>query len=137
MNDVMNEQKADGDAGLGPEPRPALPNIGLPVSAEGDEPEPPELSAPRAWIVALRGLGLMNIVGTSQAELAERFMYADNKVLLRVEVLAHSSDTPMSTVWVNPGLVQAVLNEFTTPEPAPVWKPPVMQAVVVEEPRDG
>ncbi len=104
-------------------------------------PEPPATSVtPRAWVVAFEGLGLINVVGTSQSELAGRLASAHatgERALVRLEVVAHAGPWTTSVAWVDPGLVQAVLNEFTKPAlvPAPAPTEPSVQAVVVEEPR--
>ncbi len=115
------------------------------VSVEPPALAPTEPEAPRAWIVAYGELGLINVVATSQEELVERFekmraeavglpaaVYAG--FLRPIRVLSNNPDAPgVATIWIDPMLIQAVLEEFVPrrePTPAEPGLPPGLEALL-------
>lgn len=128
-----------------------------PPPVANDEPKLAE--QPRAWIVVCKGLGLINIIAKSAAELVKRLhterlasAASEPPHLVAFDVLDNTEDYEQAVIWFDPGLVQAVINEYKRPVAGPMQATPFRTqrpagapelnevAVVVvkgEEPGDG
>lgn len=92
-----------------------------PAPVANDEPE--TAKHPRAWIVVCKGLGLINIIAESAEELVERLhearqLSADTfapALLTPFGVIDNTDDARQTVIWFDPGLVQAVINEYKCP----------------------
>lgn len=83
------------------------------------KPEPKPAPKRRAWVVVFKYIGLMNLVAESQSELVKRIrMWRSVPVLpgcasqlVPVEALSNQEDQS-ANIWIDPHLIQAVLNEY-------------------------
>jgi len=109
-------------------------------------PEAAPAAPMRAWVMGYGRLGLINVVAGSQTELVARIRKLRNRAGLNLqangsnalesfEVLGNNPGAPeRMTIWLNPLLIQAVLNEFT-PGPAGAGElglPPGLAAVLAK-----
>lgn len=128
--------------GLAPEP-PELKTNDEEAAMEAQVSPPPE--PPAAWVIAYGALGLINVVADSQEELAARFSKWREKAafeltsaLVPVEVISHNPEAGTSTIWINPLLIQAVLERFVPPRalrPAETGLPPGLEALLAKATR--
>ncbi len=118
-----------------------------PVVPDGnDAPEPEAVEPVRAWLVGYGRLGLINIVAESQEGLVARigklrrsaglsFLAYGASTLEPFEVLSNNPRAPdKTTIWLDPLLIQAVLDEFT-PRPAGAGEagpPPGLAAMLAQ-----
>ncbi len=109
-----------------------------------DAPEPEAVEPVRAWLVGYGRLGLINIVAESQEGLVARikklrrsaglsFLAYGASTLEPFEVLSNNPRAPdKTTIWLDPLLIQAVLDEFF-PRPAGApGLPPGLAAVLAQ-----
>ena len=128
----MNDTILPGDA-----PRPDAPHHEAPMQEPEAEPEAPAL---KAWVMAYSHIGLMNIVAESQAALVaqvtdmrrqaahETSLYGTAN-LQAIEVVRGQDVDGPTTIWINPLLIEAVLDQAVPAEPVLPIPPGLAEAL--------
>lgn len=132
---TANQQKADGETGLGDAP-PAgqVPNKAPPpMVATGDADAPPPKPVPehKAWVTCVADImGILAVCGKSQEELASRINIGRTKhgSLIRVDIVSNTGEkTP---VWLDASAVRLVSTEYVHQPQPQVQVPAGLQKIL-------